>query len=84
MELRAAGSGVGKLLPDLGRGCRLGCGLRVQVLFQDTMGLALQWAGTRGRAGTRPAAHYRPPAPSCSTLSLFLPTSCSHRGGGGK
>lgn len=36
----------------------------------------------RGRAGTKPAAHSLPPAPSCSAQSLFLSTSCSHGGAG--
>lgn len=59
--------------------CHLPAGL--QVLSQATEGLVLQRAAMRGRAGTKPAAHSLPPAPSCSALSLFLSTSCSHRGG---
>ena len=53
----------------------------LQVLSQATVGLALQQVTVRGRAGTKPAAHSLPPAPSCSAQSLFLSTSCSHRGG---
>lgn len=53
----------------------------LQVLSQAAVGLALRQLSMRGRAGTKPTAHSLPPAPSCSAQSLFLSTSCSHRGG---